>query len=58
MFRVVHPFHPDCGKQLPIVTIRQNWGEELLYYRDANACSGFLTTIEFKWERGKVVVVD
>ena len=34
MFRIVHPFHPAHGRQFTIVTIRQNWGEELLYYRD------------------------
>ena len=34
VFRIVHAFHPACGKQFAIVTIRQNWGEELLYYRD------------------------
>ena len=46
MFRVVHPFHPGCGKQLPIVTIRQNWGDELLYYRDTK---GQLISIPVRW---------
>jgi hypothetical protein len=26
--------------------------------KHANACSGFLTTIEFKWERGRVSVIE
>ena len=46
MFRIVHPFHPDCGKPFGIVTIRQNWGEELLYYRDAK---GQLLSIPVRW---------
>lgn len=31
---MVHPFHPNHGQQFAIVTIRQNWGDEVLYYRD------------------------
>jgi hypothetical protein len=46
MFRIVHPFHPACGQQLPIVTIRQNWGENLLYYLDQN---GRLVSIPARW---------
>lgn len=29
-----------------------------LFWRGGNACSKFLTTIDFAWERGKVVAVD
>jgi hypothetical protein len=33
-FHVIHPFHPLCGRQLSLVTIRSNWGEDRAYYRD------------------------
>ena len=46
MFRIVHPFHPGHGQQFPIVTIRQNWGEELLYYRNRQ---GRLISIAARW---------
>ena len=46
MFRIVHPFHPGHGQQFPIVTIRQNWGEELLYYLDR---AGRLISIPARW---------
>ena len=46
MFRIVHPFHPGHGQQFPVVTIRQNWGEELLYYRDR---AGQLVSIPARW---------
>ena len=46
MFRIVHPFHPGHGQQFPIVTIRQNWGEELLYYRNR---VGRLVSIPARW---------
>jgi hypothetical protein len=46
VFRIVHPFHPGRGQQFPIVTIRQNWGEELLYYLDQN---GRLVAIPARW---------
>jgi hypothetical protein len=46
MFRIVHPFHPSHGQQFPIVTIRQNWGEELLYYHDQK---GRLISVPARW---------
>jgi hypothetical protein len=46
VFRIVHPFHPGHGQQFPIVTIRQNWGQELLYYRDRQ---GRLVSIPARW---------
>jgi len=46
MFCVVHPFHPGCGRRFGIVTIRSNWGEELLYYRDQ---AGRLVSIPARW---------
>jgi hypothetical protein len=32
--RITHPFHPYHGRQFPLVTIRHNWGEDRVYYRD------------------------
>ena len=46
VFRIVHPFHPGHGQQFPIVTIRHNWGEELLYYRDQE---GKLVPVPARW---------
>ena len=46
MFLIVHPFHPGHGQRFPIVTIRQNWGEELLYYRNRQ---GRLISIPARW---------
>jgi hypothetical protein len=30
----MHPFHPGHGQQFSVVTVRNNWGEQLIYYRD------------------------
>ena len=46
MFRIVHPFHPGYGQQFPIVTIRHNWGEEILYYRNQE---GKLVPVPARW---------
>jgi hypothetical protein len=46
VFLIVHPFHPGHGQRFPIVTIRQNWGEELLYYRNRQ---GRLISIPARW---------
>jgi hypothetical protein len=46
VFHVVHPFHPGHGRRFAIVTIRQNWGEELLYYHDL---PGRLVSIPARW---------
>ncbi len=46
MFRIVHPFHPLCGQQLALVTIRHNWGEDMLYYRDPK---GTLVSVPAHW---------
>jgi hypothetical protein len=31
---VTHPFHPLCGRELELVTYRQNWGEDRVYFHD------------------------
>ncbi len=46
VFRIVHPFHPGCGQRFDIVTIRRNWGKELLYYRGRG---GRLVSIPAGW---------
>ena len=46
MFRIVHPFHPLCGQQLLLVTIRRNWGEDVLYYHDPK---GALVSVPVRW---------
>jgi hypothetical protein len=46
LFRIVHPFHPRHGQRFAIVTIRHNWGEELLYHLDQ---TGRLVSIPARW---------
>ena len=46
MFRIVHPFHPLCGRQLLLVTVRHNWGEDILYYHDSK---GTLVSVPARW---------
>jgi hypothetical protein len=43
---ITHPFHPYYGRRFPLVTVRQNWGEDRVYYRDAD---GQLTRIAASW---------
>jgi hypothetical protein len=31
---VIHPFHPLCGREFDLVTYRQNWGEDRVYFHD------------------------
>ena len=45
-FRVTHPFHPLYGRVLQIVTVRNNWGEDLVFYHDADRR---LVSISSKW---------
>ena len=46
VFRIVHPFHPLYGQQLLLVTIRHNWGEDMLYCRDPK---GTLVSVPARW---------
>ena len=32
VFKITHPFHPLNGKELELVTYRQNWGEDRVYF--------------------------
>jgi len=43
---VTHPFHPLHGHEFAVVTVRQNWGEERVYYHDE---SGRLCLIPVAW---------
>ena len=46
MFRITHPFHPFQGQQFSIVTVRNNWGEDRVYYHDPD---GRLVSIPATW---------
>jgi hypothetical protein len=46
VFEVVHPFHPCHGQQLRLVTVRHNWDEARVYYRDQQ---GRLACIPTSW---------
>jgi hypothetical protein len=45
-FRIIHPFHPLHDQEVELVTVRQNWGEDLLYYHDSQ---GRLCSIPAAW---------
>ena len=45
-FRITHPFHPGRGQQFQLVTVRHNWGNELIYYHDAQ---GRLVSVPAAW---------
>ena len=32
VFKITHPFHPSRDRQLDLVTYRQNWGEDRIFY--------------------------
>ncbi len=46
VFRINHPFHPCRGRSLSLVTVRQNWGEDILYYHDQE---GRLVSVPANW---------
>lgn len=33
--RVTHPFHPWCGSEFAFIAARQNWGEDRVFFFDA-----------------------
>ena len=35
VFRIVHPFHPKYGEIHVLAVAHRNWGEDKLYFRDA-----------------------
>jgi hypothetical protein len=34
-FRVTHPFHPLFGREFDLIEYRNNWGEDRVYFHDA-----------------------
>ncbi len=43
---MVHPFHPLRGRELTLVTCRQNWGEQRVYFYDE---AGRLVSVPLAW---------
>jgi fermentation-respiration switch protein FrsA (DUF1100 family) len=43
---VTHPFHPLFGREFQLVTYRQNWGEERVYFHDD---AGQLVALPARW---------
>jgi len=43
---VTHPFHPLFGSTIPLVDVRQNWGDTLIFFRGA---LGRLMSIPAAW---------
>jgi Family of unknown function (DUF5372) len=45
-FTISHPFHPLAGQEYVLITYRQNWGEDRIYFHDSN---GKLVSIPAQW---------
>ena len=45
-FEVIHPHHPLRGQKFQLVTYRNNWGEDRVYFHDAE---GRLRSIPASW---------
>jgi len=43
---ITHPFHPLCGQKIQIVSLKQGWGEDRVFYRQKD---GRLTSIPACW---------
>jgi hypothetical protein len=43
---VTHPFHALCGREFELVTYRQNWGEDCVYFHDDQ---GQLRALSASW---------
>jgi hypothetical protein len=52
-FRVIHPYHPLFERVFELVTCRQNWGEDRVWFYDRE---GHLTSIPTSWT--DVAVLD
>ncbi|WP_256936091.1 DUF5372 family protein [Caballeronia sordidicola] len=44
--KITHPFHPQRGAHVDVVTRRQNWGEDRVMFYDAN---GRLASMLASW---------
>lgn len=45
-FVVTHPYHPLCGQEFEVLTYRNAWGEDRVYFYDAK---GHPTNIPASW---------
>ena len=45
-FRVIHPYHPLFQQEFELVTCRQNWGEDRVWFYDR---TGQLRSIPTNW---------
>lgn len=36
VFRVTHPYHPWYGREFELLTHKQTWGEQRVYFYDEN----------------------
>ena len=45
-FLVTHPYHPLKGREFSLITYRNNWGEDRVYFRDDG---GSLTALPASW---------
>jgi len=52
-FEVIHPHHPLRGQKFKLVTYRNNWGEDRVYFHNSAGC---LSSIPACWTT--VVVPD
>lgn len=43
---MTHPYHPLKGREFALVTYRNNWGEDRVYFRDDG---GSLTSLPASW---------
>ena len=43
---VTHPFHPLFGEKIQVVALKQNWGEDRVYYRETE---GYITSVPTCW---------
>jgi len=45
-FKITHQFHPLVGQEFALITYRQNWGEDRVYFHDNH---GKLVSIPALW---------
>ncbi len=46
LFQITHPFHPLDGREFALVTVRQNWSEDRVYF---NNDDGRLISVPTAW---------
>jgi len=44
--RITHPCHPQCGQEIEFVVRRPNWGEDRVFYRQAD---GSISSLPAGW---------